>query len=204
MVSITLPDESTVDEVDIFLLFDDTGSFAGLVPQVQNLFNDIVDQLQAQLPSADLAFGVGRFEDFGGPADDFSFEADVGRPFVLSQALLRTTNPEFETAIAEGLARSAPGSGGDGPESAIEALFQVATGNGFDGDGDGSTLGSGPAGDPLTQTAPGSSGDVPAFSSHVGLADGSIGGVGWRPDALRLVLLATDICSVAPFDAGSG
>ncbi|MEM7352761.1 MAG: hypothetical protein AAF657_18345, partial [Acidobacteriota bacterium] len=46
--------------------------------------------------------------------------------------------------------------------------------------------------------------DVPAFSSHVGLADGSIGGVGWRPDALRLVLLATDICSVAPFDAGSG
>ncbi len=52
---------------------------------------------------------------------------------------------------------------GVGPESLIEALYQVATGAGFDGNGDGSPLESGPAGMLNTQIAPGNSGDVPPF-----------------------------------------
>ena len=61
-------------------------------------------------------------------------------------------------------------------------------------------LDSGPAGD-LTTTAvnPGTSGDVPPFSSNVGLASGSLGGIGWRPDAEHIVLLATDTTPVAAF-----
>ncbi len=63
----------------------------------------------------------------------------------------------------QALSRSAPGGGGDGPESLIEALYQLATGAGFDGDNDGSMLESGLAGMVGTQTNPGSSGDVPPF-----------------------------------------
>jgi hypothetical protein len=37
--------------------------------------------------------------------------------------------------INDAFARTAPGFGGDTPEAALEALYQVATGRGFDGDG---------------------------------------------------------------------
>ena len=32
-ICITLPDDTVIDTVDVFLLFDDTGSFAGQVPR---------------------------------------------------------------------------------------------------------------------------------------------------------------------------
>ena len=106
--------------------------------------------------------------------------------------------------IVAALGRTAPGFGGDGPESAIaEGLFQLATGIGFDGDGDGSNTGSGAAGAVSTQTTPGTSGDVPAFSTldPTVISSGSVGGAGYRDAALRLVILATDICSIAAFSA---
>ena len=105
--------------------------------------------LQTALPSVDFGFGVGRFEDYGGPGTGFSAENITGRPFILNQAIIATDHPNFSTLIANALARTAPGFGGDGPESAIgEGLYQIATGAGFDGDGNGSNLDSGPAGDP--------------------------------------------------------
>ena len=51
-------------------------------------------------------------------------------------------------------------------------------------------------------TNPGDSGDIPPFSSNVGLTSGSLGGIGWRPGAEHIVLLATDTAPVAAF-AGS-
>jgi len=204
-VCITLPPDSTFGSVDVFLLFDDTGSFAGTVSALVSVFQSIVTDLQTALPGVDFAFGVGRFEDYGGPGTGFSGETADGRPFTLNQALITTDTPNFTMLINDALARTAPGFGGDGPESAIgEGLWQCATGLGFDGDGNGSTLDSGPAGDPLTQTNPGTSGDVPPWSSHVGVTSGSLGGVGFRPDALHLVLLATDVCAVSAFDFASG
>jgi hypothetical protein len=203
-VCIQLPPEATVDKVDVFLLFDDTGSFAGQVPSVVSVFNQIVADLQAALPGVDFAFGVGRFEDYGGPGTGFSGETTTGRPFVLNQALIRTATAGFMGAMANALSNTAPGFGGDGPESALEGLWQIATGLGFDGDGNGSSNDSGPAGALTTQTSPGNSGDVPAFSTYVGVSDGSLGGAGWRPGALHLIILATDICTVAPFNGTPG
>jgi large repetitive protein len=95
------------------------------------------------------------------------------------------------------------GNGGDSPETAIEALYQIATGMGFDGNGNGNTTDSGPAGRITTQTIPGTSGDVPAFSSFMAdptpppagpvvLPSGDLGGVGFRPEAARIVIVATD------------
>jgi hypothetical protein len=195
---------STNREVDIMLLFDDTGSFSSNAPGLIAVFNQVVTSLRSTLPGVDLAFGVSRFEDYGGPGRDFSNESFTGRPFILNQAIIKATNPNFDADIAAALANTAPGSGGDGPESAIsEGLYQLATGLGFDGDGNGSSLDSGPAGARGTQVNPGSSGDVPPFSSYVGSSDGNLGGAGWRPGALHIVLLATDICPIAAFPGPS-
>lgn len=107
--------------------------------------------------------------------------------------------------IVDALSRTAPGNGGDGPEAALEGLFQVATGAGFVGDGDGSTTGQGgaqPAGLLATEITPDVSGDVPAFSSLVPgtIHSGSIGSAGFRPNAIHLVVVAADECPVAAFD----
>lgn len=200
-VSITLPDASTASRIDVFLLFDDTGSFANEIPQVVNVFTRVVALLQQQVPTADIAYGVGRLEDYGGPGANFGNESTLGRPFILNQAILSRGEPTFVADLQAALSNTAPGFGGDAPEtSGGEALFQIATGAGFDGDGNGSRLDSGPAGAQATQTMPGTSGDVPPYSSYVGTASGVNGGIGWRQNALRIVILATDICPVAAFD----
>ena len=207
-VKITLPPASVIDEVDVFFLFDDTGSFAGVAPSVIGTFSGLVTSLETALPAVDFGFGVGRFEDYGGPGTGFSSENATGRPFILNQPIV-TAATAGSPAIRDGLittalGNTAPGFGGDGPESAIEALSQVATGAGFDGNGDGDTTDSGDAGAPATQTTPGTSGDVLAFSPLAGgvVSSGTLGGAGWRSGALHLVILATDVCSVSPFPVG--
>ncbi|MEL6716147.1 MAG: hypothetical protein AAFP86_20360, partial [Planctomycetota bacterium] len=87
-LSITLPGASNAGKIDVFLLFDDTGSFADEVPTVVEIFRRVVTSLQAQVPTADIAYGVGRFEDYGGPGRTFSGESIGGRPFILNQAIL--------------------------------------------------------------------------------------------------------------------
>ncbi|MEL6429755.1 MAG: hypothetical protein AAFZ87_03635 [Planctomycetota bacterium] len=200
-VSITLPGSSSSGRIDVFLLFDDTGSFSDEAPQVIAVFRRVVARLQELVPTADIAYGVGRFEDYGGPATGFSNENPTGRPFILNQAILSRAEPTFLADLDAALANTAPGFGGDGPEtSAGEALFQLATGAGFDGNGNGSSLDSGLAGSLDAQINPGLSGDVPPYSSYVGSGSGSQGGGGFRENSLRIVILATDIAPVAPYD----
>ena len=202
-VAINFPAGSVIDKVDVFLLFDDTGSFASTAPAVTGIFGGLVTELQTALPQVSFSFGVGRFEDYGGPGTSFSGESTPGRPFTLNQPLITPDVPSFLNLINAGLSRGAPGFGGDGPESNIEALLQVATGAGFDGNANGSTLDSGRAGMATTQVSPGTSGDVPPFSSNVAPTSGTLGGVGFRAGALHLVIQAGDICPIAAFAAGT-
>lgn len=81
------------------------------------------------------------------------------RPFILNMPILRTAHPAFTDLFATALVREAPGDGAPifggvravDAQSGIEALWQIAaptdpqTGDigGFDGDGNGNTLGSG-------------------------------------------------------------
>ncbi len=195
-VSLTLPGSGGITNmVDVFLLFDDTGSFTFNSPIVRAAFPTIISNLQAALPSLNFGFGVGRFEEYG----SFAAEYPQGRPFTLNQPIVASSTTGFSTSIQAALDRMAPGYGGDQPETDIEALYQVVTGLGFDGNNNGSVLDSGPAGLALTQVAPGNSGDVPSFASfradpanNVLPADGSIGGAGFRPGALPVILTATD------------
>ena len=196
-ISITLPDTGALtDVVDVFLLFDDTGSFTYNSPIVRSAFPEIISRLQTALPGTDLGYGVGRFEEYG----NFAFEYDSGRPFILNQPIVASSTPGYMESIQSALNRTTPGYGGDGPETDIEALYQLVTGKGFDGDNNGSVLDSGPAGLASTQLNPGASGDVPSFASFTAdptqgvlPAAGNIGGAGFRSGALPIILLATDI-----------
>ena len=208
-VSITLPPQTTTDKVDVLLLGDGTGSFASNFPRVASTFSTLIGNLETAFPDVEFGFGVARFEDYGGPGASFSGETTDGRPFILNQPIVTAADAGGATArntlISDALSRTAPGFGGDGPESAIaEGLFQVATGIGFDGNGDGDTEDSGAAGDAGTQTSPGTSGDVPAFATNTLPVSGTLGGVGWRSDAQKIVIVATDVCSIAAFDPETG
>ncbi|HSV12969.1 MAG TPA: SdrD B-like domain-containing protein, partial [Tepidisphaeraceae bacterium] len=195
-VSLTLPAGGALtNKADVFLLFDDTGSFTGNSPIVRAAFPQIINSLQTALPGLDLGFGVGRFEEYG----NFAAEFATGRPFILNQSIVSQTTPGFSTSIQSALDRTTPGYGGDQPETDIEALFQMVTGAGFDGNNNGTTTDSGAAGLVSTQLAPGGSGDVPSFASYTAdatgnvlPAEGNIGGAGFRAEALPIILLATD------------
>ena len=195
-VSLTLPTGNALTNlVDVFLLFDDTGSFTNNSPIVRAAFPDIISRLQSSLPGVDLGFGVGRMEEYA----NFAYEYSTGRPFVLNQPIVAASNGGTMAAIQAALNRTAPGYGGDQPETDIEALYQLVTGKGFDGNNNGSVLDSGAAGLASTQIKPGDSGDVPSFASFqpdpansVMPAAGNIGGAGFRSGSLPIVLLATD------------
>ncbi len=196
-VTITLPGSGGLTNlVDVFLLFDDTGSFTNNSPIVRGAFPTIMADLQSSLPGVDLGFGVGRFEEYA----NFASEYSTGRPFVLNQPIVASGTTGYQAAIQAALNRTAPGYGGDGPETDIEALYQLVTGLGFDGNNNGSVMDSGVAGLGSTQLTPGASGDVPSFASYTvdtasgALASaGTIGGGGFRAGALPVILLATDI-----------
>jgi hypothetical protein len=196
MVSLTLPNTGALTNlVDVFLLFDDTGSFVNNSPIVRAAFPDIIAQLNSSLSGINLGFGVGRLEEYA----NFASEYAAGRPFVLNQPIVAASNPSYLAAIQAALNRTTPGYGGDQPETDIEALYQLVTGKGFDGNNNGTTTDSGAAGLASTQINPGISGDVPAFSSftpdlanNVLPAAGTIGGAGFRAGALPIILLATD------------
>ena len=195
-VSLTLPSSGGVTNLaDVFLLFDDTGSFTSNSPIVRAAFPQIISSLTTALPGIDFGFGVARFEEYG----SFASESATGRPFILNSPIVASSTTGFSAAIQAALDRTAPGYGGDQPETDIEALFQTVTGLGFDGNNNGTFSDSGAAGLVSTQLTPGNSGDVPSFASYTadpsgsGLpAAGSLGGAGFRAGALPIILVATD------------
>lgn len=201
-------------KTDVFLLFDDSESSQEVIDKIGDNFEAIVAALEAAYPEADFAFGIGRYEDYGGEgwnyctgglpcAEDEEEARRFSRPFILNQPLTPVTDPDFVELLAAAFANDNRGGvepfdtptrglGGDQPESNLEALFQAATGLGFDGDGDGDTDSGGQdAGEEDTQILPDGSGDVP------------VGGADFRPDARKLLLLFADFCSVTPLDDGT-
>lgn len=183
--------------IDVFLLLDDTASFQGTGPEIIVAFPQFITQLQQQFPGQSLGFGVGRFEEYRETGNNQT-------AFTLQQPIIVDSTPNFQTAINNALNRTTPSGGSGSNETAYEALHQVATGLGFDGNSNGSRLDNGPAGLVSTQLAGGgNSGDVPPYSTFqadptgpvldptVPLAS-STDGVGFRPGAQHLVVLASD------------
>lgn len=162
--------EGEVGKLDVFFSIDTTGSFGGEIDNLQaELRTFILPELRARVD--DVAFGVGRFEDF--PSPPFGEAGD--RPFALGTAI---TTDEARVARAVAALDQPLGNGGDIPESGTEALYQVATGEGY------RRL-------------------IPAYSGDPAPGGGTLGGVGFRADALRVVVHVTDAPSHEPADYGS-
>ncbi|MGF1465199.1 MAG: hypothetical protein ACFCGT_03620 [Sandaracinaceae bacterium] len=163
--------ESDVGTLDVFFSIDTTGSFGGEIDELQaELRGRIVPELRSRV--ADVAFGVGRFEDFG--VAPFGAEGDA--PFRL---LTPITSDEAAVSSAVASLDRPLGDGGDVEEAGAEALYQIATGEGFD---------------PF----------VEPYDGEAARGGGTEGGVGFRPDALRVVVHVTDAPSHRPAAYAAG
>ncbi|MBI5486794.1 MAG: hypothetical protein HY905_05650 [Deltaproteobacteria bacterium] len=106
---------------DIFFLVDTTGSMYEEADNIQaNLTSVIIPEIRDRIP--DAAFGVGQHADF--PTGSYGGGTDVA--FELLQTMT------WDAEAAQAAVNALPSNGGaDGPESQVESLYQIATGEGL-------------------------------------------------------------------------
>jgi hypothetical protein len=144
-----------VKALDLVFVIDVSGSYGDDIAQLKRQATAIIDALLAR--GVDVQFGVSAFADF--PVAGYGNAGDTG-----FQRLTRITGDR--AAVEAGIGALTLSNGGDGPESQLEALYQVATGVGRDLNRDG--VYDATAGDIAPQP------------------------MGFRPGAARVVLFATD------------
>jgi len=125
-----------VKSLDVFFNVDTTGSMIGSIQNLQNsLVSTIIPTIEAELN--DTWFGAGAFEDF--PVDPFGWGFECtgfggsapDQPFELLQQMTNSA-ANVQTAVNNLSNGGTPiGCGRDLPESNIEALYQIATGDGL-------------------------------------------------------------------------
>lgn len=145
-------------------------------------FGQEIDAMQAGLEQlidtltaqvSEVSVGVSRFEDF--PVAPFGEPTD--EPFELLTPI--TSDRSAVTRAVDDLDQPL-GLGGDLPEAGAEALYQIATGAG--------------------RAAPY---PIPAWNHRAAVGGGTLGGVGFRSDALRVVVHVTDAPAHYPQDYGT-
>jgi YVTN family beta-propeller protein len=202
---IALPPGAIASAMDIFFLSEGAGP--DFIDDVTPSLKALAGRLATVLPGVELGVGVGSFDAFGGPGLGYSGAGDTGRrAFILYQPIV-TAATAGGAAARDMLVNEALGfavvdlNSMCGRSYIAEALYRAASGAGFDGDGDGLTTGIGglqPAG---LAVSPDASGDVPAFATLAPgvVASGRGGGAGFRSNALKLIIVATDKCSIEAF-----
>lgn len=112
--------QTSIRDVDVHFNVDTTGSMGGELDALRStLSTTIVPSIREVLPTSE--FGVSTFDDY--PVDLFGETGDV--PFTLHQRI--TSNVSMVQAVLDEIPLHG---GGDDPESGIEALYQIATGDG--------------------------------------------------------------------------
>lgn len=127
-----------IPSLDVFFLMDTSGSMFGEISNLQTaLTGTIVPGVQAQVPNTQ--FGVGSYEDFpvlpygslSGSACGRNTNPNPDQPLHVFQAITNTISA-VQAAVGMYSMGNAPiGCGQDWPEAAIEAIYQVATGQGL-------------------------------------------------------------------------
>jgi hypothetical protein len=161
--------EPRASRLDVHFNVDTTGSFSGEIANLKSsLGNFVIPRLRER--AADLALGVSRFADF--PVSPFGFQTD--RPY----DLLAPVTTDFGRVFASVNSLDQPlQNGGDIPEAWLESLYQIATGAGLRNAAFSIPTVLPPAGTPSTAT---------------------LGGVGFRTGAARVVVNITDAPSHTP------
>lgn len=114
-----------VKAMDVFISMDTTASMSGEIANLRNaLATTIIPDIQMAVPNT--RFGAGTFRDF--PISGYGSAGD--QPFTLFQPI--TNNVANVQAAVNSMTH---GGGNDIPESGVEALYQIATGQGLAGPG---------------------------------------------------------------------
>jgi hypothetical protein len=178
-------------KLDLHMNVDTTSSFGEEIDELQReLTRTMIPKLRARV--ADTSFGVSRFADF--PRTPFGQPGapPVGdQPYVLLTPITASLS-RVTTAVAR--LDQPLGLGGDGPEAGAESLYQVATGAGF-------TLDMQQLIAPFKVAAhSGGSSTSGDAAGNAAIGGGTLGGVGFRSQAIRVVLHVTDAPSHKPDD----
>ncbi len=171
---------------DIAFVLDTTGSMGGFANQVASSFADIAAEVSDRIP--DVTFGLATYEDYNASYGGGNRMGDNGDlPF-----RLRQQQTDDMTLVNSALSSIRINSGADMPESTLEALFQAASGRGYDQECNHSM-------DSSEDVPPFISGPGDAFGGTVaGIYDstvpgtGDVGGMGFRKDVLPIIIYATD------------
>lgn len=168
---------TNVRVADVFFLTDTTGSMGGVLTNVKATVATpgvgLIDRISEVIP--DAWFGGGQHDDYpfgsyGSPPDE---------PFILASVM----RPPSERAMVQTAFNAISlHSGGDGPESQTEGVYQLLTGEG------GTWTGSAGFGGGGTYT-------MPAYAGSC--LDTGFGAACFRDGALPVVVLFTDICTHA-------
>lgn len=161
---------TSIRVADVFFVTDTTGSMSGTLDNVQQTVTrpgtGMIDRIRETIP--DAWFGGGQF-------DDFPFNSWGSTPDTPFQLAIRMTPPERSSEVQVAFDAMDIHSGGDGPESDTEALWQILTGEGAMWTYGGSRF---------TQRR------------YVGdCLDSGWGAPCFRDAALPIIVLFTDICS---------
>jgi hypothetical protein len=181
--TLTVPFTPEIIQADVMFVLDTTCSMSGVLNTMTSNFSSVVSTIS--IPN--LAFGVAEYDDFA--YSDFGDAGYGDLPYRLHQQI--TTNT---SSVQSALAGLSTRSGYDWPESGMEALFQAATGRGFDQDCD-NNMDSSTDVPPFIPVASGP--DTDAFSGLVGgvydsSLPGDIGGAGFRSGSVAIIVFATD------------
>ncbi len=173
--------ELNVQMGDIGFLIDTTCSMGGTISGMKTEYGALVRDISAVLP--DAQYGVATFDDYayGG----YGSTSSSDKPFYLLQQVTGDTAKVQTSLTGIGLH-----GGSDGPEGCMEALYQGLSGAGYDQNCNGNynantdvqpfiASGSDPFG----------GGGGEARTSSTG---GEVGGFGFRPYALPILVYATD------------
>lgn len=177
-ISLRIEVDADPQSLDVHFSVDTTGSIEGEIHDLQrDLQNVVIPELKKRI--ANVAFGVSAFQDF--PLPPFGSEGGsrgiaADRPFRLLTGITTDIDRVGEAVMS---LDQPLGSGGDVPEAGAEALWQIATGQGFKHDG-------------IELIKP--------FTGKAERGGGKLGGVGFRENALRVVLHVTDAPTHEPAD----
>jgi hypothetical protein len=112
VVTVTVPKDTGVSQVDVYFLADTTGSMSGILAAIQTDANSILTALAGL--GLDMAFGVGNYKDFPiGVLNPFAFQHQLSPTTVVMDV---TTNINAWSATG----------GSDGSEGQLFALDQLA------------------------------------------------------------------------------
>ena len=168
---------------DVAFLLDTTCSMSGTANAMASEFSSIVTSLNALIPDAEYGFATYDDYAFGG----YGYSSSGDKPFILLQQVTDNT-----AAVQAQLSGVPIHFGGDGPESSMEALYQGASGMGYDQNCN-SIYEAATDVKPFLSSAddPFSGGGGQGFSS-VSSGGGELGGFGFRDYALPVMVYATD------------